>query len=77
MSLMTQQTLATALMQRLLSNVRDVIGNFKKMLKPWGGQGKFPFSLKTRQWWPPQHKGGVRKSAFPCQKVSIMCYKEA
>ena len=24
-----------------------------------------PFCLKMRQWWPPQHKGGVRKSAFP------------
>ena len=29
------------------------------------GQGKNPFFLKMRQWWPPQHKGGVRKSAFP------------
>ena len=26
---------------------------------------KNPFFLKMRQWWPPQHKGGVRKSAFP------------
>ena len=32
---MTKQKLATALTQRLLSNVRDVIGNFIKMLKPW------------------------------------------
>ena len=27
------------------SNVRDIIGNFKKMLKPWGGQEKYPFFL--------------------------------
>ena len=26
---------------------------------------KNPLFLKMRQWWPPQHKGGVRKSAFP------------
>ena len=26
---------------------------------------KNPFFLKVRQWWPPQHKGGVRKIAFP------------
>ena len=26
---------------------------------------KIPFFPKMRQWWPPQHKGGVRKSAFP------------
>ena len=26
---------------------------------------KNPFFLKMRQWWPPQHKRGVRKSAFP------------
>ena len=27
-------------------SVRDVIGNFKKMLRPWRGQEKYPFSLK-------------------------------
>ena len=74
---MTEQKLATALMQRLLSNVRDVIENFKKIFKPWGGQEKFPFSLKVRQWWPLQHKEGIRKSAFSCQKVSFSCYREA
>ena len=26
---------------------------------------KNPFFLKMRQWWSPQHKGGVRRSAFP------------
>ena len=26
---------------------------------------KNPFFLKMRQWWPQQHKGGVRKSALP------------
>ena len=77
MSVMTKQKLATALTQRLLSNVGDVIGNFKKMLKPWEGQEKFPFSFEMRQWWPSQHKGGVRKSVFPCQKVSFSCYREA
>ena len=68
---MTKQKLATALTQRLLSDVRDVIGNFKKMLKPWAGQKKFPFSFKMRQWWPPQHKGGVGKNVFPCQKGEL------
>ena len=77
MSVMTKQKLATALMQRLLSNVRDVIGKFKKMLKLWGGQEKFPFSFKMRQWWPPQHKGGVIESVFPCQKVCFSCHREA
>ena len=77
MSFMTQQNLATALMQRLLLNVGDVIGNSKGMLRPWGGQEEFPFSFEMRQWWPPQHKWGVRKSVFPCQKVSFSCYKEA
>ena len=77
MSVSTKQKLATALTQRLLSNVRDVIVNFKKMLKPWGGQEKYPFSFKMRQWWPPQHKGRVRKSVFPCQKVSFSCFGEA
>ena len=61
MSVMTKQNLATALMQRLLSNVRDVIGNFEKMLKPWGGQEKFPFSIEIPQWRPPQHRGGKKK----------------
>ena len=77
MSVMTKQKLATALTQRLLSDVSNVIGNFKKMLKPWGGQEKFPFSFKMRQWWPPQHKGGVKKSVFPCLKVSFSCHREA
>ena len=77
MSFMTQQSLATALMQRLPLNVRDVIGNFKSMLKPWGGQKKFTFSFNVRQCWPPQHKGGVRQRVFPCQKVSFSCSKEA
>ena len=49
---MTKQNLATALTQRLLSNVRDVIRNFKRMLKPWGGQEKFPFSFKMQLCWP-------------------------
>ena len=43
---MTRQKVVPALTQRLLSNVRDVIGNFKKMLKPWGGQEQFPFFLQ-------------------------------
>ena len=77
MSVMTKQNLATALTQRLLSNVRDVIGNFKKMLKPLGGQKNLRFSFKMRQWWPPQHNGEVRKGVFPCQKVSFSCYREA
>ena len=77
MSFMTQLDLATALMQRLLSTVRDVIGNFTYMLKPWGGEKNFPFSIRMRQWWPPQHKGGVRTSVFPCQKVRFSCSKEA
>ena len=77
MSVMTKQNLATALMQGLLSNDVFFIGNFKQMLKRWGGQEKFPFSFKMRQWWPPQHKGGVRKSVFPCQKVSFSCDREA
>ena len=77
MSVMTKQKLATALKQRLLSNVRDVIGILKKMLKQRGGQEKFSFSFKMQQWWSPQHKGGVRKSVFPCQKVSFSCHKEA
>ena len=38
--------LATALMQRLLSNVRDVIENFKNMLKRWGGQEKVYLPVK-------------------------------
>ena len=77
MSVMTQHILATALMQRLLSNARDVIGKSKQMLTPWGDQEKFRFSFKMRQWWPPQHKGGVRKSVFTCQNLSVSCYKEA
>ena len=77
MSVTTKQKLATALTKRLLSNVRDVIGNFKKMLKPSGGQEKYPFSFKMRQWWPPQHKGGVRKSVFPCHKVRFSCFRDA
>ena len=77
MSVMTKQNLATALTQRLLSHIRDVIRRFKKMLKPWGGQKKFPFSFKMRQLWPPQHKGGVRKNVSPCQKVSLCCYRGA
>ena len=77
MSVSTKQKLATALTQRLLSNVRDVIVNFKKMLKPWGGQEKYPFSFKMRHWWPRQHNGRVGKSAFPCQKVSFSCFREA
>ena len=36
-----------------LFSVREIIGNFKKMLKPWGGQEKYPFFLKMRQWGPP------------------------
>ena len=76
MLFMTKQKVATAVTS-LLSNVRDVIVNLKKMLKPWGGQEKFPFSFKMRQGWPPQHKGGVRKTVFPCQKVSFSCYREA
>ena len=74
---MTKQNLATALTQRLHSNVRDVTGHFEKMLKPCGGQDKFPFSLRMVPWWPAQHRGGVRKSVFPCQKVSSSCHKEA
>ena len=77
MSVMTKQKLATALTQRLLSDVSNVIGKFKKMLKPWGGQEKFPFSFKMRQWWPPQPKGGVKESVFPCLKVSFSCHREA
>ena len=46
MSVMTKQKLATALTQRFLSNVTDVVGNFKQMLKPWGGQEKFLFSFQ-------------------------------
>ena len=41
-----------------LFSVREVIGSFKKMLKPWRGQEKYPLCLKKRQWWPPQHQGG-------------------
>ena len=77
MSVMTKQNLATALTRRLLSDVRGVIGNFKKILKPWGGQEKFPFSLKMRQWWPPEHRGGLTKSVFLYQKVSVSCHREA
>ena len=72
-----RKKLATALTQRPLYSVREVIGNFKKMLKPWGGQKKYPFSFKMRQWWPPQHKGGVRESVLPCQKVSFSCFRDA
>ena len=68
MSVTTKQKLATALTQRLLSNVRDVIGNFKKMLKPWGAQEKYPFSIKMRQWWPQQHKGGSKKKCISLPK---------
>ena len=46
-SVMTNQKLATAPTQRLLSNVRDVIGNSNKMLKPCRGQEKYPFFLKN------------------------------
>ena len=42
---MTMQNLATALMQRLLSNGSFVIGSLKKMLKPWGGQENSLFPL--------------------------------
>ena len=77
MSVMTEQKLPTALTQRFLSNIRDVIQNFKKMLKPWEGEEKFPFSFNMRQWWPPQQKGGVTKLVFPCQKVSFSCHREA
>ena len=65
---MTKQNLATTLTQPCLSNVRNVIGTFKKMLKPWGGQQKFPFSFKMRQWWPPQHKGGSKKKCISLLK---------
>ena len=67
---MTMQKLATALTQRFLLNVRDVIGNFNKVLKPWGGQDNFPFSSKMRQWWPPQHKGG--KVYFPAKRLALV-----
>ena len=46
MSVMTNQKLATALTQRILSKVRDVIAYFKKMLKQWGGQGNSLFPLE-------------------------------
>ena len=69
---MTKRKLATALAQRPLSDVRDVVGNFKKMLKPRGGQEKFPFSFLMRQWWPPQHKGGVRKSVFTAKRLALV-----
>ena len=39
----TKHKLATALTQRLLSNVTVVIGNFNKMLKPSEAQDKYPF----------------------------------
>ena len=29
-----------------LFSVREAPGNFKKMLKPWKGQDKYPFSIK-------------------------------
>ena len=58
-------------------NVREVISSFTKMLKPWRGQEKYPFFLKMRQWWLPQHKEGVRKSVFPCLGVSFSCVKDA
>ena len=77
MSVMTKQKLATAVTQRFLSNVRDVTGNLKKMLKPSAGQEEIPFFFNMRQWWPPQYKRGLRKSVFPCQKVSLSCHREA
>ena len=73
----TRQNLAPALTQRPLYSVRDAIGNFTKMLKPWGDQEKYPFSFRMRQWWPPQHKGGVGESVFPCKKVSFSFFRDA
>ena len=29
-----------------LFSMTELIDKFKKMLKPWGGQGKYPFSLE-------------------------------
>ena len=40
MSVMTKEKLATAMTQRFLSNVWDVIGNFKKSFKSQGGVKK-------------------------------------
>ena len=71
------QKLATALVQRPLFSVREVIGNFEKMLKPRVGQEIYPFFITMRQWWQPQHKGGVRKRLFPCLGVSFGCLKNA
>ena len=61
---MTKQKLATALTQRFFLNVRDVIGNLIKMLKPLGGQELLHFPFLMRQWWPPQHKGGGNKKCI-------------
>ena len=64
MSFMTQQNLATALMQHLLLDVRDVIGNLKEMLKPWGGQEKFPFSFKNATVVATTAQGGSKKKCI-------------
>ena len=68
MSVMTKQKLATALTQRLLSNVRDVVGNFKKMLKPCARQEKFAVSFKNATVVATTAQGGSNKKCISLPK---------
>ena len=71
MSIATKQKLAIALTRRLLSNVRDVIGNFKKMLKPWGGQEKYPFFPENATVVATTAQGGSKKKCISLPKGKL------
>ena len=71
MSVATKQKLGTALMQRLLRNVRDVIGNFKKMLNPWGGQQKYAFFLENATVVATTAEGGSKKKCLYMPKGKL------
>ena len=71
MSVTTKQKLATALMQRLLCNVREVLGNFNKMLKPWEGQEKYLFFLKNATVVANTAQGGSKKKCASLPKGKL------
>ena len=71
MSLMSKETLVTALTQRLLSNFRVVMGNFKKMLKPLGGQENVAFFLRNATGVATTAQGGSKRKCLSLPKGQL------